>query len=241
MLIQSEQYGYLWETACSCFTIRGIHKTAMTLSPQQHAALEKAFLTKGYEHITMSYIADAIGFTRRALYHHYSNKNEAFRDAVVFQNERGLNAGEVAAAQALARDASATDVIHALLNARFGDTRRVVSSAPLQAQELADAVFRHCRDIITTMAARLQKQLENILEELQKRRKLTLRPGITSSRLAYMLAAGVRGVNQSPPLPKENEFSPALPRNHRSRPARLPETHAGMTCRRLSSCGGFVG
>jgi AcrR family transcriptional regulator len=178
----------------------------MALTTQQHTALEKAFLAQGYESITMSYIAEAIGFTRRALYHHYSSKNEAFRDSVVFQNERGLEAGRAAAAQALANGANAIGVIHALLDARFGDTRRVVARSP-HAQKLADAVFRLCGDVINTMAARLQKEIEDILEELQQRRKLTLHPGITSSRLAYMLAASVRGVNQSRPLPKENEFS----------------------------------
>lgn len=179
----------------------------MALTTPQLAALEKAFLAGGYESITMSDIADAIGFTRRALYHHYSSKNEAFRASVIFQNERGLEAGRVAAARAVAHGDSAIAIVHAALDARFGDSRRIIARSP-HAQELADAVFRLCGDIINTMAARLHEELVALLECLQKHGKIALLPDVTSSRLAYMLAAGVRGVNQSRPLPKENEFSP---------------------------------
>lgn len=179
----------------------------MALTPQQHQALEQAFYAQGYEHITMSFIAEAVGFSRRALYHHYSSKNDAFRDSIVFQNEQNLKAGEDAASQALARDEDAVGVIHALLDARFGDQRRKVSRSPY-AQELADAVFRLCGDILNNMAARLQLQLVTTLEELHRRGKLALRPDVPLPRLAFMLAASVRGVNQSRPLPKEHEFSP---------------------------------
>jgi AcrR family transcriptional regulator len=36
--------------------------------------METAFIDQGYEAITMIEIADACGFTRRALYHHYRSK-----------------------------------------------------------------------------------------------------------------------------------------------------------------------
>lgn len=179
----------------------------MALTPQQHLALEKAFYAEGYDRITMSYIAEAIGFTRRALYHHYSSKSDAFRDSVIFQNEQNLKAGEVAAAQAFARGDNAIDVIHALLDARFGDQRRRVARSAY-AQELADTVFRLCGDIINEFAARLQRQLVEVLDELQRQRKLALRSDVPLPQLAFMLAASVRGVNQSRPLTKEQEFSP---------------------------------
>jgi AcrR family transcriptional regulator len=178
----------------------------MALTTSQLSALEKAFLAEGYMNITMSDIADAIGFTRRALYHHFSSKNEAFRGSVIFQNDRGLEAGCIAAARAMARGDSAIAIVHATLDARFGDSRRIISRSP-HARELADAVFRLCGDIVNTMAARLHKELVALLKDLQKRRKIVLHPGMTPSRLAHMLVAGVRGVNQSCPLPKEHEFS----------------------------------
>jgi AcrR family transcriptional regulator len=179
----------------------------MTMTPRQLAALEKAFLDRGFETITMTAIAKAIGFTRRALYHHYSSKEEAFRVAMIFQNARGMQSGRTAAELAFTRGNSAVTVMHALLDARFGDTRRTVAQSP-HAQELSDTVFRLCGDLINDLAATLHAQLAEMLERLQASGRLKLRSDITIAELAYLLAAGVRGVSQSRPLPKESEYSP---------------------------------
>jgi AcrR family transcriptional regulator len=178
----------------------------MTLSARQMTAMEQVFLAEGYERITMIQIAQGCGFTRRALYHHYSGKKEAFRDSVLFGNERGFDAAH-ATQRALAANENAIEVVHALLNARFGDTRRRVARSP-HAQELNDAVSRLCGDIIIAVAARLHAELAVILEQLQMLGKLKLRPDITFAELAYLLAASVRGINQTRPHLREHEFSP---------------------------------
>ena len=51
------------------------------MSPREGLALRlrQAFLDHGYEQLTMSGLAQVCGLTRRALYHHFSNKEEAFR------------------------------------------------------------------------------------------------------------------------------------------------------------------
>lgn len=179
----------------------------MALSAQQLALLEKTFRERGFVRVPMSALADGIGFTRRALYHHFSNKEEAFRAAVLFGNLRGMEAGRVAANEALARGETAIDVVHAFLDARFGDTRRMVARSRY-VHELNDTVFRLCRDIVEDVAVKLHAELADVLKKLQARKKMQLKPDVTFADLARMLAAGVRGVNQTPPLPKESEYAP---------------------------------
>jgi len=42
----------------------------------------KLFLTRSYEAVSISDISNAIGFTKGALYHHFKNKEELFRDVI---------------------------------------------------------------------------------------------------------------------------------------------------------------
>jgi AcrR family transcriptional regulator len=179
----------------------------MALSTRQLAAMEKVFIEEGFEAITMIAIAQACGFTRRALYHHYSGKDEAFRDATRFGNARGFEAARTAMERAFAANESAIGVVHALLNTRFGDTRRLVSRSP-HAQELSDTVSRLCGDIVDALAAKLHAELAVVLERLQAIGKMKLRQDVTFAQLAYLLAASVRGINQTRPLLKEHDFSP---------------------------------
>jgi AcrR family transcriptional regulator len=179
----------------------------MALSTKQRAAMEKAFIKRGFDAITMIDLAQACGFTRRALYHHHSSKEEAFRDVMLFGNMRGFESAHIATERALAANESAIDVVHALLDTRFGDTRRLVSRSP-HAQELNDAVSRLCGDIVNAAAARLHTELAVVLEKLQAQGKMKIETDVTFAELAYMLAAGMRGINQTRPLLKEHEFSP---------------------------------
>jgi AcrR family transcriptional regulator len=179
----------------------------MPLDQRQLEAVEKAFHDHGYDRITMTAIAGACGFSRRALYHHYSSKEEAFRDVVIFGNVRGMKNGAEAAELAFGRGDNAIEVIHALLNTRFGDMRRTVSHSP-HVQALTDAVSRLCGDIVDDFAGRLHTESAALLQRLQANGKLKIRPDVSFSDLARMLAEGARGVNQTRPAPKESEFSP---------------------------------
>ncbi len=64
-------------------------------------------------------LAVACGFSRRALYYHYRNKEELFRDVIRYQNERAMYAGWTAGISALMEGESAVDVITAFLDTRF--------------------------------------------------------------------------------------------------------------------------
>lgn len=179
----------------------------MALDPDQLPKVADAFLKSGFNRPTMGELAIACGFSRRALYYHYRNKEELFRDVVRYQNERALYAGWTAGMSVLMEGGDAIAVITALLDTRFGETRRTVAGSPY-ALELADAVFRLCDDIIIEFQVRLQEDLVKMLEILHTAGKATLQPDVGRDELAIMLAAAVRGVNQARPHLKESEFQP---------------------------------
>jgi AcrR family transcriptional regulator len=179
----------------------------MGLDPEQLAKAAEAFLKSGFNRPTMTELAVACGFSRRALYYHYRNKEELFLDVVRYQNERAMYAGWTAGMSVLMEGGDAIDVITALLDIRFGETRRTVANSP-HALELANSVFRLCDDIIVDLQVRLQEDLVKMLEMLHTAGKLTLQTDVSNEELAAMLAAAVRGVNQTRPHLKDAEFQP---------------------------------
>ncbi len=154
----------------------------MSLEPDQLPRVAEAFLKSGFSRPTMGELAVACGFSRRALYYHYRNKEELFRDVIRYQNERALYAGWTAGMSALMEGGDAIDVITALLDTRFGETRRTVAGSPC-ALELADAVFRLCDDIIIDFQVRLQEDLVKMLEILHTAGKATLHPDVEKDEL----------------------------------------------------------
>ncbi|MEI9915950.1 MAG: TetR/AcrR family transcriptional regulator [Methylovirgula sp.] len=179
----------------------------MGLDPDQLAKAADAFLKSGFNRPTMIELAVACGFSRRALYYHYRNKEELFRDVIRYQNERAMYAGWTAGMNVLMEGGGAVDVITAFLDTRFGETRRSAANSPY-ALELADSVFRLCDDIIVELQVRLQEDLIRMIEMLQTAGKLLILPDVNKDELAAMLAAAVRGVNQTRPHLKDVEFQP---------------------------------
>ncbi len=68
--------------------------------------------------------------------------------------------------------------------------------------------FAFCDDIIIELQVRLQEDLVRMLETLQTAGKLTILSDMNKDELAAMLAAAVRGVNQTRPHLKDVEFQP---------------------------------
>src|SRR5262245_17267083 len=165
------------------------------------ARLRQAFLDHGYEQMTMSGIAQLCGFSRRALYHHFSNKEEAFRYWLDFYNQESMAQGIAAGRAAMEAGSSAVDVIVETMNVRYGDARRRLARSP-HALEINDQAFRRARDIIINVAIDFQGRVVDLLSELEARRLITLKPGVTRETLAQTLCDGARGTNQAvPPIP----------------------------------------
>ena len=166
-------------------------------------SLRKAFYERGYESLTMGEIADYCGFTRRALYHHFSNKEEAFRFSMRYDNERRIDNGMAAAREMMWTGADAVDILTELLDVRYGETRRLVSTSPFQV-ELNDHAYRRGRDVMIWAATEFQKQVADLLREMVERKLFTPKPGMTYEELAQIICDGARANNQAlPPIPIE--------------------------------------
>ena len=165
------------------------------------ASLRQAFLDHGYEQMTMSGLAQLCGFSRRALYHHFSNKEEAFRHWLDFYGRESIAKGITAGRNAMDAGGSAVDVIVETMNVRYGDARRRLSRSP-HALEINDQAFRRARDIMVGAAVDFQGQVAELLVELADRRLISLKRGVTPESLAQSLCDGARGTNQAlPPIP----------------------------------------
>jgi len=160
-----------------------------------------AFLAHGYEAMTMIELAKAIGMSRRSVYNYFPDKQEAFRASVRWGNARNIAKGQMAAAAAKAEGASALEILVAFMDARFADTRREVSASP-HAVELAEQVFRRCRDVLIDVAVTGQERLAELLIDLQESGLVHWRPIYSAAMLSQFFYDAVRGVNQTlPPRP----------------------------------------
>jgi AcrR family transcriptional regulator len=172
-----------------------------TLPENLAARLCQAFLDHGYEHMTMIGLARLCGFSRRALYHHFSSKEEAFRHMVDFFARESIAQGVAAGRSVMEAGGSAVDVIVETMNVRYGDARRRLSGSP-HALEINDQAFRRARDIMIDAAIDFQAKVAEMLGDMEARRLIQLRPGVTTGVLAQSLCDGARGTNQAlPPIP----------------------------------------
>ncbi|HEY8948374.1 MAG TPA: helix-turn-helix domain-containing protein [Rhizomicrobium sp.] len=166
------------------------------------ARTQEAFLRHGYKAMTMVTLADACGLTRRALYYHFSGKDDAFRAVIRFENDEALEAGRQAARAVLnGKRPNALNVISAWTDARYGETRRKLNTSPF-AKEINDAAFAICADIMIEYATVSHDELAKLLRLLQQRHLLKLNRSARPEAVARLLADGARGVNQTrPPIP----------------------------------------
>lgn len=168
--------------------------------------LREAFLQHGYDALSMERLAAAAGLSRRALYYHYANKEAAYRAMIRWQNEDSLTRGAEAGRRVRAAGGTPVDIVAAIVNERFGVTRRMVESSP-HAVELNAVAFATCRDIAIDVAIRFQKDLADLITSLVDDGALRLRPGFSASGIAEILAHGARGVNQALPPPPVEAFA----------------------------------
>jgi AcrR family transcriptional regulator len=176
-------------------------ETAPSRPENLAARLRQAFLDHGYEQMTMSGLAELCGFSRRALYHHFSSKEEAFRHWLDFYGRESIAKGLAAGRKVMDEGGSAVDVLTETMNVRYGDARRRLSRSP-HALEINDQAFRRARDIMVGAAVDFQARVAEMLVEMAARRLIRLKPGIEPATLAQSLCDGARGTNQSlPPIP----------------------------------------
>ncbi|HEY5085494.1 MAG TPA: TetR family transcriptional regulator [Rhizomicrobium sp.] len=179
----------------------------MTIQPPDFARTRivqtatMAFVEHGFDRLTMGRIASLCGLTRRALYHHFSSKEELFRACLQLGDVNALERGDAAAHALLDSGAGAVDVIAGWFDMRFGQVRRRVNDSP-HGDALNDLAFRLASDIMIEVWHGTHRTIAALLAELEQRGLLALRKGVTIEVTARLLSDGARGVNQArPPIP----------------------------------------
>lgn len=158
--------------------------------------ITRVFLEHGCEAMTMSDLARHCGMTRRGLYHHFSSKDEAFRETIRLGNERTRRESLAEGERLIAEGAGLLDVVTGILDVRYGETRRVLAASPF-AQEVNDYAFRICRPVMVEAARLFQADFVTLLEGMLAAKAIELKAEMTVETLVQILCDGARGTNQS--------------------------------------------
>lgn len=166
--------------------------------------ITQSFLDHGYEAMTMIKLAKYCNITRRGLYHHFSSKEEAFQAMVYQNNARTRQDSLREGGRLFSAGSNVLDIVTAVLDVRYGDTRRKLVLSPF-ALEVNDYAFRLCRPSMIEAAAVFQADFAALLAQTIAIGLLALRPSISVETLVQLLCDGARGTNQSffAPAPEE--------------------------------------
>ena len=104
--------------------------------------VNQAFLDHGYSALSMVVMAKACGFTQRALYYYFNNKEAAFRAIIEYRNEQAIELGLEAGKAVRSAGGSALDILTEILDVRYGETRRRVMRSPHTVELNAEAFKR---------------------------------------------------------------------------------------------------
>lgn len=163
--------------------------------------LREAFFSVGYEDMTMLALAPLAGVSRRTLYNHFANKEDAFRFIMRCDGDIAIEQSLKVAYDKLEAGAKPLDIFVALMDTRYAEVRRRLA-ASRHALEINEKAFRIGRDIQIEHATTFQDEVAVLIGEMHKRDVLTLKRGTSAADLAQMLCDGARGSNQTlPPIP----------------------------------------
>lgn len=154
----------------------------------------RTFARHGYRHTSMAMVADEAQLSRQALYHHFDSKEALFAALV----ER-LQVDALAAAEA-ARDGAASlplaQALHATLHAHHRSLTHSVQGSPF-APELVEESMKHCADIVSTHARKVDALLKHLVRDAVKRGIFALAPGMTADELVGLILVGAKGIKMA--------------------------------------------
>ncbi|WP_342711122.1 helix-turn-helix domain-containing protein [Bradyrhizobium sp. B124] len=174
--------------------------------PDLLAQVNQAFLDYGYSGLSMVGLAKVCGFTQRALYYYFSNKEEAFRAVIAWRHVEDVALALEAGHTVRAKGGGALDIFATILDVRYGETRRRLTHSPHTVELNAEA-FKRCRDLMIKSAVSFQADLERLVIDLQAARLLKLNGAFKPAQIAQALADGARAVNQALPPIARDDFS----------------------------------
>ena len=178
----------------------------ITPTPELLHRVTKAFMDRGYQHMTMVALSESCGFTRRSIYNYFANKDEAYRAMFRQYNAEILDRAWAHTADIRRSGGSVLDIFSGLLDVRYGDVWRLMQASP-HAAEMKGTAFALCMDIMMELAQAFQGDVEQFINELAGEGRLRLKPAFSSAQLAQMLTDAARGVNQIYPAGDVTQLS----------------------------------
>ncbi len=167
----------------------------MVPGPDLLNRVTKAFMDRGYQHMTMVALSEACGFTRRSIYNYFANKDDAFRAMFRQYNHAVMDEAWRRVEQVRRSGGSVLDIVSVLIDVRYGDVWRLLQPSP-HAAELKGTAFALCIDIMIELAVEFQRDFEHLIDELVGEGRLRVKDTFTTAQLVQMLTDSARGINQ---------------------------------------------
>jgi AcrR family transcriptional regulator len=155
------------------------------------AAAQRTFARHGFRHTSMAMVAEEADLSRQALYHHFASKEDLFAALVETLQTAAIDAA-LAAQKAQAR-AALPVALHATLFAYHRSLSGSVEGSAY-ASELLDESMKHCADVVSAHARKLDAQLKQMVREAVKSGTFVLADGISADELVGLVLMGAKGI-----------------------------------------------
>lgn len=154
----------------------------------------------------MGELAAAANVTRRTLYNHFENKEDAFRYIVRVVVGRSITDSIEAGYGSLEAGKPAVDVLVDVFDLRFAAPRRLGAVSDHLA-ELRTLAMTRCDDIISELSDEFIGRLGALLSRMSEVGLLRLKPDMPVDVIARSLSDAVRGANYAFPAVAVDELT----------------------------------
>jgi len=171
------------------------------------AAAQRTFARHGFRHTSMAMVAEEADLSRQALYHHFASKEDLFAALVETLQTAAMDAA--LAAQHAQAGAELPVALHATLFAYHRSLSGSVEGSAY-ASELLDESLKHCADIVSAHARKLEAQLKQMVREAVKSGAFALADSISADELVGLVLMGAKGIKMAHAQGPERAHEQAL-------------------------------
>lgn len=171
-------------------------------------AAAAVFTRHGFRQTAMTMVAEEARLSRQALYHHFASKEALFAALVDALHEAALAASKDVAARVTG---DAPSVIFAVMRAYHQDLMSRAAASPFAA-ELLEESGRQCGPAVSAHARAFEKELERVVEDLVRHRRMRLVPGTSARDLVEMLQVAAKGAKAAHAGEGEAKYARTLKR-----------------------------
>lgn len=156
------------------------------------------FRQHGFRRSSIEQTAETAGLTRQALYHHFKSKEALFQAVIVGVYDNAMTAGRAAAEGAEQAGGSLADIIAALVGARL---KQFIASfdGSRYIDELFSEHLVQARDLYYRYGALFAAQTAATIEDICRKKKLTLASDMTASALTRYIELSINGAKSAYP------------------------------------------